>query len=617
VALAACASILAFSGSLGGDFVYDDTSEIVSNPLIQQPRLLAKALVSDTWTFRAASVSTMSNYWRPVRTLGMAAGYWLFGIHVTFGWHVAALALHLSALAAALRVLTKLGSPPALSGAILVLAAVHPTRVESVVWISGFQDLLVALFLLWALGLLLPADDCPSAASKTAACALFALALLSKESAIAFPAVVFVALLASGSVQSGRPWRAPLRQAAARTVPFVVVAALYLGARKAVLGVFGGAAALSWEAALLTLPSQLAFYFRHALFPFGLGPLYPLRPVLPGAAGFRSFWLPALLAATALAGLAWLTRRSPLRLVGLALFLFLLAPALPAFYLSPERIVQDRYLYLPLLGLFMVLVPAAADAVERTAGLSSDRAQGIVLCLAIAAALPLGRETARYGQVWGSEASLWARGVETDPSSAFALGKHASWLFHAGRLAEAKDFATRALAADAADVNGLVVSAWVAEGEDRQGDAARLFARLLEAAPGIPESWDWNAAYYERRERPDEAVRILRGARERLPLTRAAFTDDLALVLHRLGRTGEALAELESVRPLVAGEFRPAARLVPFHIGVLALELGRVDEARGALLEFVAANSATGDPELLRRRERASEILRTLPPAGP
>jgi tetratricopeptide (TPR) repeat protein len=265
----------------------------------------------------------------------------------------------------------------------------------------------------------------------------------------------------------------------------------------------------------------------------------------------------------------------------------------------------------------MVLVPAVSDAVERAAGVTADRAELLVLGLAVATALPLGLETARYGQVWGSEAALWARGAETDPSSAFALGKHASWLYHEGRLAEAKGFAARALTADAADVNGLVVSAWVAEAEDRQGDAARLFARLLEAAPGVPESWDWNAAYYERRERPDEAVRILRGARERLPLTRAAFTDDLALVLHRLGRTGEALTELESVRPLVAGEFRPAARLVPFHIGVLALELGRVDEARGALLEFVAANGDTGDPELLRRRERASEILRTLPSAGP
>ena len=617
MALAACASLLAFSGSLGGEFVYDDLSEVVSNPLIQQPGLLSKALVSDTWAFRATSARVVSSHWRPVRTLGMAAGYRLFGIRDTFGWHAAILLLHLAALAAASRVLAKLGSPPALSAAILVLAAVHPTRVESVVWISGFQDLLVALFLLGALGILLPADERPSAASQAAACSLYALALLSKESAIGFPAVVCALFLVPGGSGPDRPWKASLRRSIGVTAPFLAVTILYLGARKALLGAFGGGAPPSFGETLLTLPSQLSFYLGHSLFPFGLGPLYPLRPVLPEAAGLLNFWLPALLSAAALAGLVGVAGRSPLRRAGLFLFLFLLAPALPVFNLAPERIVHDRYLYLPLLGLLMVLVPAAADATGRAGGLTADRAQLVVLGLAIAIAVPLGVETARYGQVWGSEAALWARGAETDPSSAFALGKHASWLYQKGRLAEAKGFAARALAADAADVNGLVVSAWTAEAEGRQRDAERLFLLLLEREAGATESWEWAAAYYERTGRLEDAERVLRGAREALPYTRASFTDQLALVLHRLGRTREALSELESVRPLVAGEFRPAARLVPFHIGVLALELGRVDEARGALQDFVAANGAADDPELLRRRQRASEILGTLPPAGP
>jgi hypothetical protein len=85
MALVACAALLAFSGRLGGDFVYDDLSEIVSNPLIQQPRLLSKALVSDTWAFRATNGPVVSSYWRPVRTLGMAAGFRLFGLRSTFG----------------------------------------------------------------------------------------------------------------------------------------------------------------------------------------------------------------------------------------------------------------------------------------------------------------------------------------------------------------------------------------------------------------------------------------------------------------------------------------------------------------------------------------------------
>ena len=278
--------------------------------------------------------------------------------------------------------------------------------------------------------------------------------------------------------------------------------------------------------------------------------------------------------------------------------------------------VHDRYLYFPLLGLLMVLVPALADAIGRTCHLDASRAQGIVLVLSLLAALPLGIETVRYGQAWGSEAALWERGIETDPTSAFALGRHASHLYHEGRTGEAKGYAARALEADPSDVNGLVVSAWVAESEGRQDEAERILRLLVRRQPRVPDVWEWTAAYYERVGRLADAERILRAAGATIPLARASFTDQLALVLHREGRAPEAVAELEAVRPLVAREFRPSARLVLFHLGVLHLEPGKAAEAGRALREFVASTAETSDPELLRRRKRAEELLGSLPPAG-
>ena len=106
--LAAVASVIVFSSGLRGGFVYDDSSLIVSNEPIRQPRLLAKALVSDTWAFQAGGNASYSAYWRPCATLWMAAGYQAFGLRSTLGWHLANLALHLGVLAAALTVLRRL-----------------------------------------------------------------------------------------------------------------------------------------------------------------------------------------------------------------------------------------------------------------------------------------------------------------------------------------------------------------------------------------------------------------------------------------------------------------------------------------------------------------------------
>lgn len=611
--IAMSAALLAFSGSLGGDFVYDDVHEIVGNPLIQQPRLLPRALVSDNWAFRATGGPASSSYWRPVRTLYLAAGYRLFGLDSTVGWHVASLLLHLAVLAAADRVLRRLETPPFLTGAILVLAAVHPTRVESVVWISGFQDLLLAAFLLLSLGFLVPLSRRPSAPGIAAATALFGLALLSKETAIGFPAVVFVAALTAGAGRALPREKGSVRRAAVVTIPFLGMALLYLAARKSILGFFGGGAAPDLKMALTTLPSQLAFYLGHALFPSGLGPLYPLRALSPETADLRTFWLPGSLALGALGGLCLLARRSPVRAAGLALFLFLLAPALPAFNLPPGHLVHDRYLYLPLFGLLTVLVPALAEGIGRARDLDASRAQAVVFALSLLAAVPLGVETARYGLAWGSERTLWERGIRSDPTSAFALGRHASHLYHEGRAAEAKACASRALEIDPSDVNALVVAAWLSESEGRQAEAERCLGLLVRQHPLLPEAWEWTAAYYERAGRLPEAERTLRAAAASIPLSRAAFTDQLALVLHRGGRTGEAVAELESVRSLVPGEFRPSARLVPFHLGVLYLELGRPAEAGPAFREFVASTAESSDPEMLRRRRRAEQLLASLP----
>ena len=45
-------SFLVYANAVSGQFVYDDTKQIVGNQLIQDGRFFGKALVSDVWAFK-------------------------------------------------------------------------------------------------------------------------------------------------------------------------------------------------------------------------------------------------------------------------------------------------------------------------------------------------------------------------------------------------------------------------------------------------------------------------------------------------------------------------------------------------------------------------------------
>ena len=545
-------------------------------------------------------------------TLWLAIGYRLFGIQSPLGWHLANLALHLGVLAVAQALLRRLGATPTLTAAILLVFAVHTTRVESVTWISGFQDPLAGLFVLGALAALLGSTSPSPRNLPVISLVLYTLALLVKETAIAFPVVVFVAGLSGIRLTGANASLNVVWRSIRFSLPFVLLTGLYIVARIAVLGFFfSGVSSAPVSANILTFPAEFAFYVGQALLPLTVGPVHALRPVTLATVGLLNFWLPLAASLLGLAALIWISRRSPLRITGLAIFLALLAPTLPISR-PPDATVQDRYLYIPLLGFLTVVLPALAGGLVRFARISLGRAEKAVLGLALAAAVPLGMSTARYARAWSSDAALWEWGLGTDPGSPIALGQTAVWRYRAGRLGEAKELADRAVLADPAQQDAILTLARVAESDRHLGNAEQYYRRAVRFHPEVVKVWEELAAFYQRHGQLLMSEKVLLSGRDRFPRMRAAFTDNLASVLHELGRTEEALRELEAVRPIVRNEFHPAAPSVLFHIGLMNLELGRIGEARTALLEFLDASARADDPEIQRRRGEAAAILSRL-----
>lgn len=239
----------------------------------------------------------------------------------------------------------------ALLGTLLFL--LHPVQVESVGWVTGFNELLCATFCLGSLFYYLNWLD--GQAGKTSAgppyalaFGLFLLALLVKPAAVALPLVFWV----FGTLLHHQK---PLL--ALRTLgPFLVTGALWsLVTALAHPPEYAGAATPLWTRPLIA-GDALAFYAGKLLLPLQLGIDYGRRPhaVMQGGWVWAAWLVPVLL-------FAWcwfLRRRSVWPMV---VYLSGLAWLLPVCGLKPFHFqlvystVADRYLYFVLVPLALAL----------------------------------------------------------------------------------------------------------------------------------------------------------------------------------------------------------------------------------------------------------------------
>lgn len=500
--LVACVAIFfaalgAYAHARAGDFVYDDHYQILNNPLVQRADLVGEALTSDVWAFRsrsypigddagaaaaraaAISAPATSAYYRPAFVLHLIWQHRLFGLENPKAWHVINVLLHGVVSVLAYLVVRRVGRLPAgLSFAAGLIFAVHPVHVESVTWISGSPDLLVGLglFPCMVLAWVLAKGEGSSRPAWLSGVLWFAyvvgavVCVTSKEIGVAIAPISMIiawearrhARQSSGSTVT--PWLSP----AVLGVVFVpvVITVAFLAVRAGIVGDRREhEVGVSTAALLYTQPSVGAFYLRQMLWPFenlwpgtvsieaanagftqagpgGVGPMHNVRPLntldLSTGQMWRYFLLPLLICVGAGAVTLVIAWRNAAARIGLVLLVCTLAPALYIVNMPPDHLVRDRYLYIPLLGMCMVI---AGGLVELDAWLSRRRAANrdassptssrlIFACTLVAtlACIPLAVKTDRAGRDWLTNESLWAASLRHDPASVSSLQESARLL---------------------------------------------------------------------------------------------------------------------------------------------------------------------------------------------
>ncbi len=418
LALALGLSLLSYAQVWRFDFVYDDDFQIVNNSKIQDWSHLRGYFTSHVWA-NAGSFDRVSSYYRPMFLVWLRVNYGCFGLDARY-WHALSLALHLLAVwlayLAAMRLLEFAGSPDqsrrTTAAVAALLFALHPAHVEPVAWLSASSELLLTIFFLLAFIAYIENRIRGKRLWLAASAGCFALALLTKETAVMFAPLLLCCELMRRT-DDEPALMARLGRALLGSWPWTGTALLYLLARRAALGTLGhGQVPVGTAVVLESLPELLWFYARHLLCPWPLAEFYDVFYV--SSMGAREFIIPAVAMIAVLAALWTWARRSRVALLASLWILFPLLPVLDVSLLRFNALVADRYLYLPSVG-FCVL---AAVLLVRLTELRQFRRAALAMVLGLAAVI--GVVTARQAASWENALLLYENAVAVAPGNAFA-----------------------------------------------------------------------------------------------------------------------------------------------------------------------------------------------------
>jgi len=400
---------------------YDDDRYVTENPHVRQ------GLSDDTiaWSL----TSTEQANWHPLTWMSHALDVSLFRLNPA-GHHLTSVVLHV--VNGCLLFLLLMWATQRLGPSLFVavLFAVHPMNVESVAWIAERKNVLCTLFFfltLWAYGWY---AQKPSWERYLAVFGLFAAGLASKPMVITLP---FVLLLldywplarVAGSLENKTPWS----QLVLEKVPLFA-----LSAASAIITMHaqqsGGAVRSTADFSSIVRIANAIYaygmYLWKMFWPSHLAPLYPH----PGHS------LPAwrvLLAAVVLVVVTvfvWQFRSRRYLLVGWLFFLGALFPVIGLVQVG-EAAMADRYAYIPLIGIFVMIGFGAAD-------LSQQKNLGLIPSLAAATAL-IALSFATYRQIgyWHSNQELWSHTLSVTTNNFVAEDNLGGALILDGREEEA------------------------------------------------------------------------------------------------------------------------------------------------------------------------------------
>lgn len=574
-------AIIPYVNILHNEFVYDDTTQVLNDPYIHSFRYLR--VIFTTTVFSYAGAAAVTNYYRPMMHVLYLLCAQVFGLYPR-PFHAVNILLNAVVVIALFKMTEKLFRDRILAFIAAALFALHPIHSEAVAWVAAVPDLQVALFYIlsfWAFLRLARPDGRISVPASAGMSALFALALLSKESAVTLPAVATVYEHFYREDRAHTRWT----QKIARYAPLWALDIAYALFRVRVLGGFLPAnivREMPYVDVVLSAIALTGKYVWGFLWPAKLCAAYifpfNLRALLPAIA----WGLAVLLLFTWVFLFLW--KRARPVCFGFVWFLVTLSPVLNARWVRTSTSAlpfAERYLYLPSVGLCWVAAWGFARLFEKTSGRAVWRG-ALVSAAALLAALCTVRIVVR-NRDWHDDITFYRRTLALAPNSFEMHDNLGAAYYNQGNIKAAEHEWLEAKKISPLDVSLLDNLGLVYMDEGRYDEAIAVLKKSVLLMPGDADAHINLGMTYVKMGNMTSAESEFRAALALAPLSVRAH--------NRLGELYFGQGKFAQAEE----EFTRSAHSVPttkayLGEGLSYLEMGELDQAETAFKAAEALN---------------------------
>jgi tetratricopeptide (TPR) repeat protein len=588
------------------DFVnYDDSDYVTANRHVQG---------GFTWeNVRWAFTSGHASNWHPLTWYSHMADWQLFGEH-PWGHHLVNVVFHIVNTVLVFLVFMQMTGAFWRCAIVASLFGLHPLHVESVAWVSERKDVLSGLFFLltlWAYTKYVGkttvpgpgenpkseirkrparlAKDTGGAAGSpisavggaengpafnrqrlwyyVLALVLFVLGLMSKPMLVTMP---FILLLLD--FWPFKRLELGFQKAAFKTlllrvgekVPFFALSVAscmvtFDAQRK------GGAVStiLTLGARFANAAVSYARYLGKTFWPLNLSVLYPHPGNWPAlAVTGASLLLAAIFVVVFLQG-----RQRPYLVMGWLWFFGMLVPVIGLVQVGIQS-MADRYAYLPLIGVFIMLVWGLDELVPKWAGRDNVLATCAAVALLFCAAL-----TVRQVGFWHDSQALFERAVEVTPRNYLAYNNIGYYLSGKGKSAEAVKHYQKSLEINPQYEDALNNIGFALAGQKRYDEALRYYQAALRVRPDNVEVHNNLGNALSEMGRGNEAIEHYLFVLSRKP-DHADAHNNLGIALAMQGKLDDAIEHFHA-----AIQFKPKYANAHSNLGNALAAQHKLDEA--------------------------------------
>jgi protein O-mannosyl-transferase len=539
-------------------------------------------------------------YWHPVTWLSHMLDCQLFGTNAG-AHHLVNVCFHAANAVLLFLVLIRMTGAGWRSAVVAALFAWHPLQVDSVAWVAERKNVLSTCLALLTILAYVRYVRRPSVGRYGLVAAGFALGLMAKPMLVTLPLILL--LLDFWPLQRFQG----LTLAAQASIGFRLVGEklplLALSVISSVITIVGHAQLKALSAADelpigLRLANALISYARYVgkmIWPVNLAVFYPYPDAWPPWAAIGAgLWL---VGSTTV--VIWLARRRPYLAAGWFWYVITLVPVIGLVQAGSQS-MADRFTYVPLIGLFVMLVGLVADL--KSGWPQPVAAKAILTVAALSACLVATHRQLRY---WRDSESLWTHALLCNSENYTAHKGLGAALVEQGRMTEAIPHFNQVLEHDPKDADAHNNLGYIFITTGRINEAMAHLGRAITINPNYADARYNLGLALSQMGRMDEAMALWQEAIKLEP-NHAKAHNNLGIALFNLGSMDQGIAHLQravALHPNQADDHN--------NLAVAFFKMGRMDQAIAHWQRAVEIN-----PRFLAARNSLAWALATCPVAS-